>query len=321
MFKRILIPVDGTERDVDLIHIARHLVGPSVGQSSARIVLVHVEPERVSDDQVFTDTATLEDHVRELRAEGFDAYALIEFDRPESGIATVARYQHSDVIIMAPRHRSGLDTLLHPSVLARLFARSPAPLLIWPPSAPERVSDHPEAHTFLQSSASLVIVPLDGSELAEHALPYAAAIAAEYDRTVALIRVTPRLSWIGTGLETLLLEAEAQQDENRKALRYLKRVRRQLSHDTSLDTSLVVQTVLRVGDPARELACFAEAHPDSLIVMSTHGRGGIGRLVVGSVTTRLVHTTAIPILVVPASRELDVNPAEASGRFPASART
>lgn len=304
MFKRILVPVDGTEHDVDAIHIARHLAEVSEGateQPAARIVLVRVEPEHVRDDKVFADKAQLEEQAHELRVEGFDAYALIEFDRPESGIATVARYQHSDVIVMAPRHHSGLDAILHPGVTARLFARSPAPLLVWPSSTPESVSDpsqaHPHTHTLLQYSASLVIVPLDGSELAEQALPYATAIAADYDRTVALLRIAPRMSLIGAGAETLLLEAEAQQEENRKALRYLKGVRRQLSHETSL----VVQTVLRVGDPARELARFAEAHPDSLLVMSTHGRGGLGRLLVGSVTTSLVRTVSVPILVIPAT--------------------
>lgn len=308
MFKRILVPLDGTEHDVDPIHIARHLAEPQAGQPTARIVLVRVEPERASDARVFADKAKLEDQARELRTEGFDAYALIEFDRPEAGIATAAHYQRSDVIIVSPRHRSGLNALLHPSVTARLFTRSPTPLLVWPASAPESVPDQPpyQPHTLLQSSAALVIVPLDGSELAEQALSYATAIAEDYDRTVALIRVAPRMALIGAGAETLLLEAEAQQDENRKVLRYLKGVRRRLSRETSLS----VQTVLRTGDPARELAHFAEAHPDSLIVMSTHGRRGIGRLLVGSVTTSLVRTVTVPILVVPASQKLEGNPLE-----------
>ena len=91
MFKRILVPVDGSERDVDPIHIARHLAERSAGQSAARIVLVRVEPDSASDDEVFAHKATLERRAHELRAEGFDAYALIEFDRPEAGITTAAR--------------------------------------------------------------------------------------------------------------------------------------------------------------------------------------------------------------------------------------
>lgn len=305
MFKRILVPLDGTDSDDDSIHLAAHLAQPSMESAStaARIVLVRVEPDNASEDTVVVDQGRLEAQAQELRAQGIDAYALIEFDRPADGIATTARYQHSDVIVMAPRHRSNaLDALFHPSVTARLFAHSPAPLLIWPTPAPDTVPDQTEesrAHPLLQSTPSMVIVPLDGSALAERALADAVALAQEYNRTVALLRVAPRVSLLAAGADTLLLEADAQHEENRKALHYLKQVRRDLSHETAL----VVQTVLRVGDPAREMVRFAQAHPDSLIVMSTHGRGGLERLLAGSVTTQVVRAAPVPILIVPARPE------------------
>ena len=292
MFKRILVPVDGTDRSVDAIQLARHLAE----HSEAHIVLMRVEPEAATDGEVFAHRAKLEEQASELRAEGLDAYVLMEYDRPEDGIAAAARYQHSDLIVMAPRHRSGLDALWRPSVTERMFAHSPSPLLVWPAHRPTE-----DQRALLATTASLVIVPLDGSEVAERALPYASAMAAEYDRTLLLIRIAPRIFLAGGGAESLLLEAEAQQDENRKALRYLKDVRRRILEDTSL----MVQTALRVGEPAREILRLAEAHPESLIVMSTHGRGGIARFLLGSVVSEVVRKAELPVLVVPTGRELD----------------
>jgi nucleotide-binding universal stress UspA family protein len=72
--------------------------------------------------------------------------------------------------------------------------------------------------------------------------------------------------------------------------------------------------VFRVGDPGHELVRFAESHPDSLIIMSTCGRGNIGRLLMGSVISAAVRASSNPILVVPASHELGVNPPALVGR-------
>ncbi|HLZ21390.1 MAG TPA: universal stress protein [Ktedonobacterales bacterium] len=307
MFKRILVPIESTDHSAEALSLARHLAE----HGAARIILVRVEPKHASNDDVSAHKAALEDETQRLRLAGFDAYALIEFDRPEDGISTAARYQRSDVIVMAPRHRSGLQALRHPSVTMRMFSHSPAPLLIWPGHAPDE-----EPRDLLPSAASLVIVPLDGSEIAEHALPYATAFAADFDRTLLLVRVVPRITLIGAGAGSLLLEAEAQQDENRKALRYLKELRRHIARDTSV----AVQTALRIGDPAHELLLLAGSHAESLIVMATHGRGGIARAVVGSVTSKVVQEATIPILVVPTGHELGVAPPETVRRRHPSGR-
>lgn len=299
MFRRILVPVDGTARGAESIAIARQLAQ----QSEARIMLLRVEPSDANEAEIAADQRELTRLATQLRAEGLDAHALLEYEQPGtpggpgSDIAEAAHAQHSDVIIMAPRHRGFLEALRHPSVTAQLFSRSPAPLLIWP----EQMPDSAPAN-FLETVNALVIVPLDGSELAEEALPVAEAFAREYDCTLVLVRVVPRITLAGGGAETLRLEREAQADAEREALHYLRRMRHHLTHQGRTEDDarpLIVQTMLRTGDPAHELLALAVSHPDSLLVMSTHGRSAMKRLLVGSVATALTRHTPIPVLVVP----------------------
>lgn len=298
MFRRILVPVDGTERAAESVAIARRLAQ----ESEARILLLRVEPSGATEAEITADQRALTRLTTELRAEGLDAHALLEYDEagtpggPGADIAAAARTQHSDVIVMAPRHRGFLESLRHPSVTAQLFSRSPAPVLIWPERQYLR-EDTPE--TFLATVNSLVIVPLDGSELAEEALPVAEAFAREYDRTLLLVRVVSPIVLAGGGAETLRLEREAQADAEREALHYLRRMRRHITHTEASSGQLIVQTMLRTGDPAHELLALVESHPDSLLVMSTHGRGAVMRLLAGSVATTLMRRSPIPLLVVP----------------------
>lgn len=350
MFQRILVPMDGTDRDTAALHLARHLAA----QADAHLMLVHVVPAQARADitSVETQIATLNAHVATLRAQGVAAEALIAFDQPAAGIASTAQVQHSDLIVMAPHPRHGIQALLAPQVTAQVTTQAPAPLLIWPAQTPaavpaavslpgptnaarateqmipaelasvtEEAASAAEAalYSLLVSPAALVIVPLDGSMLAEGALPYATALATAYGRGLLLVRVVPRLALLGAGAETRLLEAEAQQDENRKALRYLKLVRRYLIQQTP---SLTVQTALRVGDPARELLRIAEAHPDSLLVLSTHGRGGLARFMVGSVAAAIARRATSPLLIVPAAAQArDMRTSNTIRRRPTRAAT
>ena len=295
MFRRILVPVDGTTRGAEAIAIARQLAQ----HSEAHVMLLRVEPVGATEAEISADLRSLTQCATELRAQGVDAHALLEYDEPGtpggpgSDIATIARAKHSDVIVMAPRHHGILDAVRHPSVTAQLFSRSPAPLLIWP--------EHMRADapmSFLETVSSLVIVPLDGSELAEEALPIAEAFAREYDRTVLLVRVVAPIVLAGGGPETLRLGRQAQADAEREALHYLRGVRRRLANEVG-GQQLIVQTMLRTGDPSRELLALAESHPDSLLVMSTHGRGAVMRVLAGSVATSLMRNTPVPLLILP----------------------
>jgi nucleotide-binding universal stress UspA family protein len=131
-----------------------------------------------------------------------------------------------------------------------------------------------------------LLVPLDGSALAERALPYAAALAARSGARIVLARVAPPASGGA--------EAEARD--------YLSSVAARLA-----ELGLTVEPVVATGEVAEAVAETARAQSVDLLVMATHGRGGLGRWVYGSVAEALMARLPLPILLVrawlPASAE------------------
>ena len=124
-----------------------------------------------------------------LRGEGIDAHSLLTYGPPETGILDAAQQTQADLIVLMPHGRHGLDALAHPSVTAKLLSSATAPLLIWPEHLPETY-----AQDFLRLPDAVVIVPLDGGERAERALPHAVDLANTFRRTLLLVRVIPDLT-------------------------------------------------------------------------------------------------------------------------------
>lgn len=143
-----------------------------------------------------------------------------------------------------------------------------------------------------------VLVPLDGSELAEQVLPYVRLIAKAFQSEVTLVRivgpVSPELADPAHGIyRSQMLEAQRGQ-----AADYLDRVAASLQKK-----ALTVSTIVREGDPADTIITEAAKEKDTLIAVTTHGRGGIARLVLGSVTNKVLYNTTSPLLVVRAKEK------------------
>jgi len=141
-----------------------------------------------------------------------------------------------------------------------------------------------------------ILVPLDGSALAEQALPVAAAAAARLGAVLHLVLVhQPAFVPVSTTGEVLAGELH---DVDREAWEqeasYLDGKARQLAAAHGLS----VLDALRSGDPAAELARYAEERAIDLVVMTTHGRGGVSRLWLGSVADRLVRQIDQPVLLL-----------------------
>jgi nucleotide-binding universal stress UspA family protein len=130
-----------------------------------------------------------------------------------------------------------------------------------------------------------IMVPLDGSEMAEAALPHACLLATEARGTVLLARVVPG-GPSAAGEEAARAEAEA----------YLGHVHRHLSA-----TRFAVRTHVATGSPAETLVSLAAQHGAHLIAMGTHGRSGLNRILLGSVADAVLRATALPVLLVSAA--------------------
>jgi nucleotide-binding universal stress UspA family protein len=129
-----------------------------------------------------------------------------------------------------------------------------------------------------------ILVPLDGSDLARAILPRVTEMAGAHKSEVVLLRVLP-----GSGT---LPETAAK--ERQKAEEHLVAAEQEL-----LNEGVNVRHTIRHGsDPAAEIVDYAEVNEVDLIAMSTHGRGGIGRWVFGSVAAKVLEGTTKPILLV-----------------------
>lgn len=142
-----------------------------------------------------------------------------------------------------------------------------------------------------------ILLPLDGSELSESAIPYAAALSELAGASIVVLHVFEEMRpvfdarrgevvWISPEQPTVELEAPELLEGPIGRLR---------------SDRLTVRAVFRLGDPDAEILAEVERWPAPLIVMASHGRGGLERLLLGSVADRIVREAPAPVLVVPAA--------------------
>jgi nucleotide-binding universal stress UspA family protein len=137
-----------------------------------------------------------------------------------------------------------------------------------------------------------ILVPTDFSEGAEEALDYACELARQFGGTVHLLNVIgiPALGVpeLGVALTSTMIDSMVR--DNQVALEKLA--------DTKRNRATIGQALLRTGD-ARDLILQTAKELDAeLIVMSTHGRRGISRALLGSVTESVIRTSPCPVLTV-----------------------
>ncbi|HLW64947.1 MAG TPA: universal stress protein [Gemmataceae bacterium] len=147
-----------------------------------------------------------------------------------------------------------------------------------------------------------IFVPLDGSPLGEHALPWAVTIARKAKAALRLCHVHPQATEV-------VLEASPFYDEELK----FKLKTRQRAYMDDLAQRLqpllgkAPEVILDEGDVAEKLRQKAQKTGADLVVMSSLGRGPMGRLFLGSVTDELLRTMTLPMLIVhPHSEKVDV---------------
>lgn len=133
-----------------------------------------------------------------------------------------------------------------------------------------------------------ILVPLDGSEFAEHALPTAAHLAAGANAPLLLARVHHRSSHVGIEWDDFLRNEEQA---------YLERIAVKATQAQPID----VETTLLDGDVVEAIGECAEGRAECLIVMTTHGRTGLSRAWLGSVADGVLRQSTRPVLTLRAN--------------------
>lgn len=272
--RRILVPLDGTASSTAILDDAVRLAGPG----GALILVQEVTRVRgraaaVYDPVLDTEWARhhLEGVAAGLRARGISVSTISQLTfHVADAIDEAARSNEVDMIACTTHSHGAVGSLLWGSVAWKILAHSPVPVMLRHPSRVD--TSHPVA-----SAPRRVLVPLDGSELAEKALPLAVELAAEWYAPIDLVLVVPPV------------RADAELAPMKE---YLTRVGNALGSE--------VQTHVLVGDPVTELTAFTRGAEVTDIVMSTHGRTGLSRVLVGSVAYELIRRSTLPVVLVPA---------------------
>jgi nucleotide-binding universal stress UspA family protein len=153
---------------------------------------------------------------------------------------------------------------------------------------------------------SSITVPLDGSSFAEQVLPLASQLARSSHATLRLALVhTPASTW-DPGVEFRLFDADVERQVREREYAYLEAIARKLTADGELH----VECALLSGSIAESLEDYVERTGTDLVIMTSHGRGGIGRMVLGNVADQLVHRLHVPVMIL--------RPEEKKRKYPAT---
>ena len=131
-----------------------------------------------------------------------------------------------------------------------------------------------------------ILVPLDGSEVAESILPYVEDLASTHKAKIVLLRVA--LAHTLPGQDEIKAEVEAV----REAEEYLKGVEERLRKK-----GLDVESHVRYGKGAEEIVDFCQEPDIDAVAMFTHGRTGVGRWLMGSVAEKVVRHCPLPVVL------------------------
>jgi nucleotide-binding universal stress UspA family protein len=301
MLRRILVPLDGSP-------FANAALPPAAAlarRTGAQLRLLHVVevpaalayPEYRAEDRAWAEQYLAELATAEAPA-GVAVSTSVREGRILEQIQKELADWKADLMVMTTHGRGGVSRLWMGSVADRCVRSSAVPVLLVRPN--EKVSLPTPSFAPVR-----VIVPLDGSAIAESALPHATALAKAFGARLVLLQGLAHfgaldgahLSLNPTRIERERTESEAYLEERAEAARR-----------AGVEVELMVVT-----EPGLAEAIAARA-PDEVIVMTTNGKGGLDRAVFGSVADKVVRSATCPVMVVRPERSAEGRALEALSR-------
>lgn len=279
MFERILVPLDGSEvSEAILGQVCRLLRLKDSAVVLFQAVPIPVQPGLEYAPLMVDLKSDAENYItsleRQLRKEGVNVRGIVRVGGEATGILDAAKEEKATLIAMASHGRSGLSRFMLGSVAEKVIRASDVPVLVVRSFQDAAVGAR---RTPVQEiPIRRILMPVDGSESSLAAIPHVRALAKAVGASVLVLGVVePSREGKGEG-EPLI---------------------RMATKDLAA-ASIPVDPIVRVGDPASEILDACTRHDVDLLVMSTHGRSGPGRWVMGSVTEKVLRGAKVPMLVV-----------------------
>ncbi len=298
MYKTIMVPTDCSGFDREAIRVALRIAEKS--EAKLRLVRVlttgaffgsgdGVDEFRVAASNVKRDRDNALSELYALAAEcrreaDVDVTVTLETGPVADALEGYVKRNNVDLIVISSHGRGGFSRLSLGSVTDSLIRRTTVPVLVVKPPASYL---NPQ----VRGAFRRIVVPLDGSPLAEQILRPIITLAVLEDAEIVLLRVIKRAD-AKESAETVQTAPWWERDVA-EAKAYLARVA-QNTRASKLD---VLTDVVIGDDVAEEIAAYAGRESADLVAIATHGRGGLSRVLKGSVADALTRTSRNCVLV------------------------
>lgn len=300
MYRRMLIPLDGSKTAETILPYARFLAG-SLKLPVELLAVIDVyglAPLRHERDDDFL-RSIIEKTVRETRdyleevarsLPGITTSCFVEKGKPEEVILEKAADDKETLIAMATHGRSGVNRWLLGSVAEKVLRATTSPLLV--------VRGGENGKPDVEAAFDTLLVPLDGSELAESVMPSAVALAKGLNARIVLARAyeLPMSTYAGADEYYIPKYDELKALLKEEAGAYLEAKVKELK-ENGVEK---VYSVLLEGAAPETIIDLARKTSKNLVAMCTHGRSGVKRWVLGSVTEKVVRHSGDPVLIISA---------------------
>lgn len=281
MIERIVVPLDGSLTAEAILPQVRRVLH----RNDSEILLVRavsLSPleTSISAAEVALGAAReyLSGQKEKLERSGARVRCVARMGPTADVILDLVKEERATLIALATHGASGVSRLLLGSVAEEILRRSPVPVLavrpFWtrdwiPPSGTER------------PALRNLLVPVEGNDRSVESLPGILELAKLFDMRIVLLRVLD-----GHRRKPPSEEERAEAAKQLQALAW-----------TIERRGVEALTLVEAGDPARQILDAIRAHSIDLIAMTTRGRSGLGRLLAGSVTERVLRSAAVPLLI------------------------
>lgn len=315
MFKRILVPLDGSTRAERALPVAARIARATGG--SLLLVQVVNPPidysggmglgPMMTEQAIEMEMAEATDYLKAVAASpqlsGIETRTEVSFGLPAQYLIAAAETHESDLVVLCSHGRTGFTRWALGSVAHRIIHHSTVPVLVLRAGEPLPPVSRADATRLLST-----LVALDGSPLAEAAVAPAAhlvaALAAPARGALHLMQVvkmfptTAEEGFVSQLNEEALKRAEASLATVKEHIQETFRdLNLSITWSVALDAD-VADAILGTAEHGEQVEGATGFSGCDLIAMSTHGRGGLERWVMGSVTERVLTTTRLPMLIV-----------------------
>lgn len=284
MFEKMVLLLDTSEPAEAVIPYAVHLAD----KMGSELDVVNVIEGEVSSERLAK--AYLDKIVDDIKEPGIrKKRSVILRGKAADQILDYVERNKIDIIASASHGHSGIRKWFIGSTVDKIVRGTKVPVLLV--HSKEKGSISRQAAVFTH-----VLLPLDGSKAAEAALPITESIANKIKVRVSLIRaVSPLVDQYAGPPEGYVVDytGKVMQALEEEATDYLKQTAKFFE-----EKGILVSITMIMGSPATEILKYIEKQKVDLVVMSTHGRTGFGRWILGSVANKILHSVEIPLLIV-----------------------